>query len=111
VLIHGPKLLLMDEPFGALEALTRAQMKLGLLRIRAETGATILFMTHGIAVAVFHGDCVVAPTGVPARMADDIAVSLPQPRTLALKTTSEVGEDARRIYARIPSPARGRGSG
>jgi hypothetical protein len=44
-------------------------------------------------------------------MADDIAVSLPQPRTLALKTTSEVSEDARRIYARIPSPARGRGSG
>jgi NitT/TauT family transport system ATP-binding protein len=98
-LIHGPKLLLMDEPFGALDALTRERMNLELLRIRAETGATILFVTHGIAEAVFLGDRVVVLTAGPARMADDIAVSLPQPRTLALKTTPEFGEYARRIYA------------
>ena len=98
-LIHGPKLLLMDEPFGALDALTRERMNLELLRIRAETGATILFVTHGIAEAVFLGDRVVVLTAGPARMADDIAVSLPQPRTLALKTTPAFGEYARRIYA------------
>ncbi|WP_439576594.1 ABC transporter ATP-binding protein [Elioraea sp.] len=98
-LIHGPKLLLMDEPFGALDALTRERMNLELLRIRAETGATILFVTHGIAEAVFLGDRVVVLTAGPARMADDIAVTLPRPRTLAMKTTQEFGEYARRIYA------------
>ena len=61
-LIHDPKLVLMDEPFGALDALTREKMNLELLRIWKESGKTIVFVTHGISEAVFLGSRVVVFT-------------------------------------------------
>src|SRR6201747_1017492 len=73
-LVHDPKLVLMDEPFGALDALTREKMNLELLRIWQEAGKTILFVTHGISEAVFLGTRVVVFTAGPARMADDFAI-------------------------------------
>ena len=97
-LVHDPKLVLMDEPFGALDALTREKMNLELLRIWKESGKTILFVTHGISEAVFLGTRVIVMTAGPARMADNIPIELPRPRTLDMKTHELFGEYTRRIY-------------
>jgi NitT/TauT family transport system ATP-binding protein len=97
-LIHDPKLILMDEPFGALDALTREKMNLELLHIWQEAKKTILFVTHGISEAVFLGTRVVVLTAGPARMADNFRVDLPHPRTLDIKTGEKFGEYSRRIY-------------
>ncbi len=97
-LIHDPKLILMDEPFGALDALTREKMNLELLRIWEEAKKTIVFVTHGITEAVFLGTRVIVLTAGPARMADNFRVELPHPRTLEMKTNEAFGEYTRRIY-------------
>jgi NitT/TauT family transport system ATP-binding protein len=97
-LVHDPKLVLMDEPFGALDALTREKMNLELLRIWKEARKTIIFVTHGISEAVFLGTRVVVLTAGPARMADNFEVDLPHPRTLDMKTHERFGEYTRRIY-------------
>ena len=97
-LVHDPKLVLMDEPFGALDALTREKMNLELLRIWKEAGKTILFVTHGISEAVFLGTRVVVFTTGPARMADNFEIELPEPRTLDIKTSEAFGDYSRRIY-------------
>jgi NitT/TauT family transport system ATP-binding protein len=97
-LIHDPKLILMDEPFGALDALTREKMNLELLNIWKKSGKTIIFVTHGIAEAVFLGTRVVVLTAGPARMADNIEIRLPEPRTLDVKTSEAFGDYSRRIY-------------
>jgi NitT/TauT family transport system ATP-binding protein len=97
-LVHDPKLVLMDEPFGALDALTREKMNLELLRIWKESGKTIVFVTHGISEAVFLGTRVVVLTAGPARMADNFRVELPYPRTLDMKTQEQFGQYSRRIY-------------
>jgi NitT/TauT family transport system ATP-binding protein len=97
-LIHDPKLILMDEPFGALDALTREKMNLELLSIWKRSGKTIVFVTHGIAEAVFLGTRVIVLTAGPARMADNISVLLPEPRMLDVKTSEIFGEYTRKIY-------------
>src|SRR5438445_9238301 len=97
-LVHDPKLILMDEPFGALDALTREKMNLELLHIWEEAKKTIVFVTHGITEAVFLGTRVIVLTAGPARMADNFRVELPHPRTLEMKTGEVFGEYTRRIY-------------
>jgi NitT/TauT family transport system ATP-binding protein len=97
-LVHDPKLILMDEPFGALDALTREKMNIELLRIWQEAKKTIVFVTHGITEAVFLGTRVVVLTAGPARMADNFHIKLPHPRTLEMKTSERFGEYSRRIY-------------
>jgi NitT/TauT family transport system ATP-binding protein len=100
-LIHDPKLILMDEPFGALDALTREKMNLELLSIWKRSGKTIVFVTHGIAEAVFLGTRVIVLTAGPARMADNISVSLPEPRVLDVKTSELFCEYSRKIYRQL----------
>jgi NitT/TauT family transport system ATP-binding protein len=97
-LVHDPKLVLMDEPFGALDALTRERMNIELLRIWQKSQKTIVFVTHGITEAVFLGTRVIVLTAGPARMADNFKVELPHPRTLDMKTSEKFGEYTRRIY-------------
>jgi NitT/TauT family transport system ATP-binding protein len=99
--IHDPKLILMDEPFGALDALTREQMNLEMLRIWRESGKTILFVTHSIQEAVFLGSHCAVLTSGPARMAEYFPIELQFPRALPIKTTDEFGAYARRIYASL----------
>jgi NitT/TauT family transport system ATP-binding protein len=99
--IHDPKLVLMDEPFGALDALTREQMNLEMLKVWRDSGKTIIFVTHSIQEAVFLGSHCAVLTAGPARMAEYFPISLPFPRTLPLKTTEEFGAYARRIYERL----------
>jgi NitT/TauT family transport system ATP-binding protein len=96
--IHDPKLILMDEPFGALDAMTREKMNLELLHIWRKAKKTIVFVTHGITEAVFLGTRVIVLTAGPARMADNFQVDLPHPRTLDMKTSETFGEYTRRVY-------------
>ena len=97
-LVHDPKLILMDEPFGALDALTREKMGLELHRIWRESHKTIVFITHSIQEAVFLGTDVAVLTAGPARMADRFRVDLPIPRTLDMRTHEAFGSYTRRIY-------------
>ena len=94
-LIHQPKLLLMDEPFGALDELTRLEMNDQLLRIRRETGASVLFVTHSISEAVYLSDKVVIFSRRPARVIKEIAVTLPEPRSQKIRFTSAFTETER----------------
>jgi len=97
-LVHDPRLILMDEPFGALDALTRERMNLELLRIWKESRKTILFVTHSIPEAVFLGTQVAVMTTGPARMAAHFDIALPEPRTLDVMTTERFGAYTREIY-------------
>ena len=80
-LAESPGLLLMDEPFGALDEMTRERMQTELVRICAETGAAVVFVTHSIAEAVFLSTRVVVMSPRPGRITEIIPIALPQPRT------------------------------
>ena len=97
-LIHDPKLVLMDEPFGALDALTREKMNLELLDIWRKSQKTIIFVTHGIQEAVLLGTHVAVMSASPARLADYFEVDLPHPRSLDMKTSVKFGAYTKRIY-------------
>jgi NitT/TauT family transport system ATP-binding protein len=96
-LLHDPPLLLMDEPFGALDALTRDEMNLELQALWLRSSKTVLFVTHSIAEAVLLSDRVVVMTPRPGRVAADIAIDLPRPRDLSLRETPGFGAYARQI--------------
>ena len=96
-LIHDPSLLLMDEPFGALDALTREQMGSELLRIWAERQKTVLFVTHDIDEAVFLADRVIVMTPRPGRVALDERITLPRPRSVRVKSSPAFAAHVMRI--------------
>lgn len=86
-----PKILLMDEPFGALDAMTRELMNIELLRIWSQSRKTVLFITHSIAEAIFLSDRVIAMTPRPGSIADIITIDLPRPRDLSIINTDRFG--------------------
>ncbi len=100
-LIHDPALLLMDEPFGALDAMTREHMNLELQRIWLEKRKTVLFITHSIPEAVFLGDRVMVMTPRPGRLTEDRKVEISRPRSLDVMNTPTFGEHVRHIRAQF----------
>jgi NitT/TauT family transport system ATP-binding protein len=96
-LIHNPPQLLMDEPFGALDALTRDQLGLDVQRLWNETRMTVLFVTHSVAEAVFLSDRVIVMTPRPGRIDRIIDIDLPRPRTLAIRESPEFNGYIREI--------------
>jgi NitT/TauT family transport system ATP-binding protein len=96
-LVHDPSLLLMDEPFGALDAMTREFMNLELLRIWRESGKTIVFITHSIPEAVFLADRVLVMSARPGRVQQIVTVDLRRPRELDIMASDDFGVYAREI--------------
>ncbi|SDR00741.1 ABC transporter ATP-binding protein [Pseudovibrio sp. Tun.PSC04-5.I4] len=88
-LVCKPKLLLMDEPFGALDEMTRDHLNLQLLKIWADTGVTILFVTHSIPEAVFLGQKVLMLQAHPGRLREIVDIDLPYPREIKIRDTQE----------------------
>jgi NitT/TauT family transport system ATP-binding protein len=100
-LVHDPAMLLMDEPFGALDAMTREHMNLELQRIWIEKKKTVLFITHSIPEAVFLADRVLVMTARPGRLLDDVRVELHRPRGLDVMNTPKFGEHVKEIRAQF----------
>jgi NitT/TauT family transport system ATP-binding protein len=100
-LVNDPMLLLMDEPFGALDAMTRETMNVELLKLRERTGATIMLVTHSIPEAVFLGDRVIVMSPRPGRVTKVIDVDLPAARTLELINTERFGSHVRDIRTNL----------
>lgn len=110
-LVHNPPLLLMDEPFASVDALTRDQLNLDLLALWAERRPTVLFVTHGIDEAVFLGDRVLVMSNRPGQIIADIAIDLPRPRHPDMKDAPEFRAHAREIRHLLGSMAEGARSG
>jgi NitT/TauT family transport system ATP-binding protein len=102
-LVQDPPILLMDEPFGALDALTREQMNVELLRIWTQNRKTVLFVTHSIAESVFLADRVFVMTPRPGKIAEIIDIDLPRPRDLSHINTERFGRYASRIRTLLQS--------
>jgi len=100
-LIHDPEILLMDEPFGALDALTRDQMNLDLQHLWLEKRKTAVLVTHSIDEAVFLSDRIIVLTPRPGRIAEIIKIDLPRPRPLACKDTAQFAEFTGHIRKRF----------
>jgi NitT/TauT family transport system ATP-binding protein len=91
-IIHDPKLLVMDEPFGALDALTRETMNIELQALWLATGKSVLFVTHSIPEAVFLSDRIVVMSARPGRIASVLKVDAPRPRTFDMLSNGPLAE-------------------
>jgi NitT/TauT family transport system ATP-binding protein len=96
-LIYDPEVLLMDEPFGALDAMTREDLSVELLRIWTERRKTVIFVTHSISEAVLLADRVMVMTARPGRIVMDLQIALPRPRSLSTESTSEFNTYVQKI--------------
>ena len=98
-LVLHPSLLLMDEPFGALDAMTREQMNLELQRISVEAKTTVIFVTHSIPEAAFLSDRVFVMSGRPSTVREVVDIGIERPRPIALMTSDSFGVHVSRLRA------------
>ncbi|MBO9310144.1 MAG: ABC transporter ATP-binding protein [Chloroflexi bacterium] len=103
-LVQNPAVLLMDEPFSALDAMTRELMQLELLDLWQRTRKTILMVTHSITEAIFMADRVLVLTARPGRLSATLDVPLPRPRRLAMVHSPEFGALAAQLRSHINAP-------
>jgi NitT/TauT family transport system ATP-binding protein len=109
-LVTDPQLLLMDEPFGALDAMTRDELDMELLRIWEERKKTVLFVTHSIQEAVFLSDLVFVMSARPGRLLETIVIDLPRPRAMEMMSAVKFGEYTLRIRSLLATAAGGASS-
>lgn len=100
-LAFDPEIILMDEPFGALDAFTRDEMNLLIQKLWMETGKTIVFVTHNVSEAILLADRVVVLTPRPGRIAHIFDIDLPRPRTIEMTYTPEFIRDILKIKETI----------
>jgi NitT/TauT family transport system ATP-binding protein len=103
-MITNPELLLMDEPFGALDAFTRDELNLELQKLSLGSEATVVFVTHSIPEAVFLSDRVIVMAGAPGRIVLDLRVDLPRPRALSIRDNPEfvaLSSEIRNVFERL----------
>ena len=98
-LVTGPRLLLMDEPFAALDEITRFRLNDDLLRLKGEQGWTVVFVTHSVFESVYLATRIAVMTGRPGRIAGEVAVDVPYPRTAAFRTDRRYAEACRATSA------------
>ena len=110
-LIHDPSILLMDEPFSALDAITRDQMNAALAEIMEKTGKTVVFVTHSIREAAFLSDRVLVMGGRPSRIILDLAMPFPRPRRFDIEDSVEFNAICRRLRLTIEEAHGGPNSG
>jgi len=103
VLAFDPKVLLMDEPFGALDAQTRETMQEELTRLWERTGKTIVFVTHDIEEAVYLGDRIIVLSARPGRIKEEVRIDLPRPRELEIKKSIQCHEYRNHVWDLIRS--------
>jgi NitT/TauT family transport system ATP-binding protein len=106
VLAFDPKVLLMDEPFGALDAQTREAMQEELTRLWERTGKTIVFVTHDIEEAIYLADRVVVLSARPARIKEEVQIKLPRPRDITVKKSLACHEYRNHVWDLIRSESR-----
>ncbi|TAG17623.1 MAG: ABC transporter ATP-binding protein [Rhodobacterales bacterium] len=88
-LVTNPRLILMDEPFAALDEITRHKLNTDLLALRARIGCTVIFVTHSVFESVFLSDRIVVMAARPGRVVDEITVDAPYPRDMAFRTSAD----------------------
>lgn len=102
-LVHDPGILLMDEPFGALDALTRERMNVELQRIWLANRKTVFFITHSVSEAVFLSDRVLVMSARPGRIIEELRIDFPRPRSLDLMGSAEFGGITRHLRSCLGS--------
>lgn len=109
-LVLRPRILLMDEPFGALDAQTRAEMQQLLVQIYEQNPCLVVFVTHDVTEALTLGDRVIVLSTQPAKIADDFAILEPRPRSVAWQRSTEAVRMEERILSQLHAASTGRAS-